>query len=200
MVKAVKVQHGSPYIWFNNAYGLIQYNTATGEYNIYDESHGLPSNTINTRAVSIDVDGIWLGTASGLAYSDYDFSALEKTPVPYIVKFSADNKKLLPSTLENNKLPSNSFVEMIVSAPAYPSSKLRYQYKMGDEILWKEIPEGNMLAFSKLNSGNYSISFRSKIVGNYTWSDSNTYEFGVEKAYYETWYFMVIVLVLLIRL
>lgn len=200
LVKAVKIQEGSEFIWFNNAYGLIQYNTQTGEYNIYDESHGLPSNTINTRAISINKDGIWLGTASGLAFSDYDFSALEKTPMPYIVKFSADNKVLRPSSLSLEKLPSNAFVEMIVSSPAYPSTKLRYQYKMDSEKIWKEIPEGNMLAFSKLNSGDYSISFRSKIVGNYTWSDSNTYDFSVKKAYYETWYFMVLVIVVMILL
>jgi signal transduction histidine kinase len=200
LVKSVKVQHGTPYIWFNNAYGLIQYNTETGDYNIYDESHGLPSNTINTRAISIKTDGIWLGTASGLAYSEFDFSTLNKTPLPYVINWNADGKKYLPGKLNQTALPSNSYLEIVVSSPSYPSNKLRYQYKIDENEKWEDLTEGNLLTFSKLSSGRYNISFRSKKGGNYGWSDANNYEFEVEKAYYETWYFMLFVLMIIILL
>jgi signal transduction histidine kinase/ligand-binding sensor domain-containing protein len=200
LVKAVRIQEGTPFIWFNNAYGLIQYNYETNEYNIYDESHGLPSNTINTRAISISTDVIWLGTASGLAFSDFNFGTLEKTPEPYMIGFNADGRQYKSSDLKINKLPSHSYVEIIVSAPSYPSNKLRYQYKLNAETLWSDIPVDGMMSYSKLRSGNYSISFRAKKIGNYQWSNIRTYQFTVEKAFYETWYFYLAVLVLIVLL
>jgi signal transduction histidine kinase len=195
LVKAVRIQEGSPFIWFNNAYGLIQYNYETNEYNIYDESHGLPSNTINTRAIHISNHEVWLGTASGLAFSDYDFEKLESTPAPYIISFNADGRKYLPSELIRRNLPANSYVEIIISTPSYPSSKLRYQYKQNSDLQWQDIPSGNMVSYSRLRSGIYQISFRAKKIGNYNWSSVSTYKFTVEKAFQETWYFAVAVLV-----
>ena len=191
LVRAVRLQEGTPFLWFTNAYGLIQYNTETGEYNIYDESHGLPSNTINTRAMDISSDGIWLGTASGLAYSNSNFSVSEKTLKPYIISFISDGRKYLPRNLKEIKLPSNSYVEIIVSSPSYPSNKLRYQFRLNPDEEWQSLPENNLLSFSKLSSGEYSISFRSKKLGNYNWSAINTYQFTIAKAFYETWYFLL---------
>jgi len=199
-VRSVKMQKGIQYLWFTNAYGLIQYNTETGAYNVYDESHGLPSNTINTRAIDISSESIWLGTASGLAFSDYNFAVLEKTPKPYIISFIADGVKYLPRNLVRKPLPSNSYVEIIISSPTYPSNKLRYQYRMNEDDKWQSLTENNLLSFSKLHSGTYHISFRSKKVGNYDWSDSNTYTFKIRKAYYETWLFLVAILIIAILL
>ena len=195
LVKTIRYQKNTPYVWFSNAYGLIQYNIKTSEYNIYDESHGLPSNTINTRGLIIRDDVIWVGTASGLAYSHFNFLNLKKTPKPYIVRFSADNKIYKPSDLSKIMLPANPYLEMAVSSPAYPSKKIRYQYKLNNRSdQWIDFQDDHLVTFSKLNSGSYNLSIRAKKIDNYDWSDANNYKFKIKKAFYETWYFKLSVL------
>ncbi len=129
LIRTIKHVKGSPYLWYSNAYGLIQYNILTKEYNIYDETHGLPSNSISARGLIID-DRIWIGTASGVAYSDYNFNNLEPTPKPFVVEFYADNKNYKPSNYDVIQIPPTPYTEIVVSSPAYPSNKIRYQYRL----------------------------------------------------------------------
>ncbi|MEI9920667.1 MAG: two-component regulator propeller domain-containing protein [Bacteroidota bacterium] len=69
-VKTVKVLQPG-YLLFNNSFGLFRYNIATNDYWRYDESNGLPSNTITTRGIYVDHHGrVWIGTSVGLALSN----------------------------------------------------------------------------------------------------------------------------------
>ncbi|NJN26043.1 MAG: HAMP domain-containing histidine kinase [Cyclobacteriaceae bacterium] len=203
LVKTIKKQANSPYVWFSNAYGLIQYNLVSGEYNVYDESHGLPSNTINTRGLIVNDDGIWVGTASGLAFSDYNFLNLEKTPKPSVVQFIVDNKTIKTTKFPYHELPSNPYIEIVISSPSYPSNKLRYQYKLENGAKpaeWTDVPDGNLLALSKLHSGKHALAFRAKKLGNYDWSEPVFFRFHIKTSLYETWYFKSTILLLAIFL
>ncbi len=62
------------------------------------------------------------------------------------------------------------------------------------------MPEGNLLSFSKLESGMYNISFRAKKYGNFKWSEENTYQFIVQKAIIETLWFKISIILLAILL
>ena len=200
LVRTVKHVEGSSFLWFSNAYGLIQYNLQTKEYNIYDETHGLPSNSISARGLIID-DRIWLGTASGVAVSEYNFNNLEQTPKPFVVEFYADDQSYKPSNYDEIQLPSNPYVEIVISAPAYPSNKIRYQYKIkGADSQWIDLPSGNLITFSKLQSGPYNIMFRGKKYGNFKWSELNTFKFLVKKTFYETVWFKVVIALLAVLL
>lgn len=200
LTKAVVCQQNTPYIWFANSYGLIQYNKYTGEYSVYDESHGFPSNTINSRSLLVNDDGIWVGTSNGIAYSHDDFTALKKTPQPYVIQFYADNRPYKYSTLSSTKLPSTPYLEMDISSPVYPGNKVIYQYKINGDSIWTSIPPGSLLTFSKLGSGHYNLSFRAKKFGNYTWSNPTHFEFTVQKEFYETLLFQIAVVLAAVML
>ena len=193
--KMVRHQPNTPYIWFANSFGLIQYNKLTGEYNLYDESHGLPSNSINNHGLLFTDNGVYVGTANGLAYSDYNFNNLKKTPAPHIVRFTADDKSYSYTELSDRKLPSNPHLELVLSSPVYPGNKVHYQYKFNGDSVWYPVPENGILTFSKLGSGHYSFSFRAKRYGNFTWSDPSRIEFTIEKAFYETFFFRLAVII-----
>jgi signal transduction histidine kinase/ligand-binding sensor domain-containing protein len=196
LVKTVFLQEDSPYVWFSNAYGLIQLNVETQQFNVYDESHGLPSNTINTRGLIVREEAIWVGTASGLAYSDNNFMTFAKTPRPYIVGFYADGVPHPPSRLSEIVLSPHPNIGIVVSSPTYPGNNLKYQYKTNmDPVAWGDLSTENILVFSKLKGGTYTLLFRAKKPGNFTWSDVSTYSFTVEKVFYETWYFTAIILI-----
>ncbi len=191
LVKTVQIQENSPFVWYSNAYGLIQFNAANSEYNVYDESHGLPSNTISTRGLVVKDDAIWIGTASGLAYSDHDFMHLGKTPKPYILLFNVDEEAIKTSELNKKVLPAKPNIGISISSPTYPSNSIKYQYKFeGKDGTWLNLPYDYMVLFAKMKSGKYSISFRAKKPGNYSWSEESNYKFTIEKAYYEKWYFI----------
>jgi len=189
-VKAVLLQKGSPYVWFSNAYGLIQLNVATQMYNIYDESNGLPSNTINAECLAIKDNVIWVGTAGGLAYYDTNFASINKTAAPYIVNFYADGIPHRLSRLDVEELPTRCNIGIIASSPNYPGTDLKYQYKINDDFnTWRDFSSKNMLLLAKLKGGDYTLTIRAKRSGNFEWSDVRVCEFTVRKAYYETWYF-----------
>jgi len=194
LVKTVKCQENTPFVWFANAYGLVQYNSETGEFNIYDESEGLPSNTINTRGLVLSDDGIWVGTASGLAFARNIFHEAQSTPSPRIIRFGVDNENIRMESLNKNAISPNPFIEILISSPTYPSNKVRYQYRMDDEASWLEMPAGNLLTFPKLTGGNYTLAFRAKKLGNFVWSNPTSFSFTISKAYYESWWFRILIL------
>ncbi len=194
LVKTVKCQENTPYVWFANAYGLVQYNSETGEFNIYDESEGLPSNTINTRGLLVSNDGVWVGTASGLAFAHNIFREAQSTPSPRIIRFGVDNKNFRVGSQNKNAISPNPFIEILISAPTYPSNKVRYQYRMDDEENWQEMPAGNLLTFPKLTGGDYTLAFRAKKLGNYSWSPATYLSFTIRKAIYETWWFRLLII------
>lgn len=197
LVKLLVIQKGTPFVWFSTAYGLVQYNRTTHEYNVYDESHGLPSNSVNSRGLLVGAHEMWVGTSSGLAYSNYNFVDLKETPKPAIVRFYADSKPFLASALNKTQLSPHPNVEIYFSSPSFPANKVRYQYKVYDkDSAWLDLSSKNNLSLSKLRGGDYSVAFRAKKYGNYSWSKPMELNFSVEKAYYETNYFTLGIILL----
>ncbi len=194
LVKTVKCQVGTPYVWFSNAYGLVQYNSETGEFNLYDESEGLPSNTINTRGLLLNDEGIWVGTASGLAFTHNIFNEANPTPSPHIIRFVVDGQSVRLESLSNKAVSANPFIEILISSPSYPSNKVQYQYKIDDDENWQEMPAGNLLTLPKFTGGNYTLAFRAKKLGNYGWSEPTSFSFSVREAFYEAWWFRILIL------
>src|SRR5690606_22526006 len=74
-------------VLFANSYGLFRYNVKTGEYWLYDENTGLPSNTITDHGIFVnDEEKVWVGTSYGLAYAKGSLLRNKVTPTPYCVE------------------------------------------------------------------------------------------------------------------
>ncbi|HEY9044651.1 MAG TPA: two-component regulator propeller domain-containing protein, partial [Ohtaekwangia sp.] len=79
---------------FSNSFGLIRYDINTGEYWLYDENAGLPSNTITVRGIHVDHQKrIWVGTSFGLASSIQSIMGNKPTLKPYCVNAQVNGKR-----------------------------------------------------------------------------------------------------------
>lgn len=176
-------------ILFTNAHGLILYDPATQSFDLFNESNGLPSNTITARGLFIGSDNtVWLGTSKALCYADKPLTALKKTPTPLIVDFRADGKKV--NTPHQKEIAYGSFIALSVSSITFPEKEVTIQYRLGPRDNW-QVSTGSTLNLSDLRSGKYAIEIRAKKNGPFTWSDSVSLFFQIGRPLWQqTWFLL----------
>lgn len=186
-VKAVKILQ-SRFLVFNNSFGLFRYDILTGEFWRYDESNGLPSNTIKTRGVFIDhYSRVWVGTSLGLAVSNEALTNDKPTQSPRYI--SAKVNGIEKRFTKGLRIPFNSFFTLNMSCVSFPIEKIQVQYRIASlDSAWKTVRE-NQLTLSELPAGLYRIETRAKKNGGYIWSDISYLDFTVQKPFWQqTWF------------
>jgi signal transduction histidine kinase len=176
-------------ILFANAYGLILYDPASQGFDLFNESNGLPSNTITARGLFIGSDNaIWVGTSKGLCYTDKPLTALQKTPTPRIVDFRADGKKV--NLQRQKEIAYGSFIALSISSITFPETEVTIQYRLMPKDNWHAF-NGSTLNLSDLTSGKYAIEIRAKKNGPFTWSDSVPVIFQIGSPLWQkTWFLL----------
>lgn len=156
-------------ILFANAYGLFLYNINSGEFWQYEESNGLPSNTILARGIFKDkFSKIWAGTAKGLAFSTRPLDERMPTPRPFCIAALVNGKdKRFAKGLE---VPYNTFISLAFSSISLPVKRLTMEYRWNPEQSWKRLPD-NKITFADLPSGIHVLEVRAKKTGSYDWSE-----------------------------
>lgn len=193
-VKAVKLLQ-SRYLVFNNSFGLFRYDIQTGEFWRYDESNGLPSNTIKTRGVYIDKGGsVWVGTSLGLAVSDGPLVNDRATLAPRFIttKVNGVSKRFTKEL----SIPFGSFFTVGLSCISFPADKIQMQYRIASlDSSWTTV-HGTQIVLSELPAGSYNIETRAKKNGGYVWSPVNSLKFQVSKPFWQQTWFMASVVFL----
>jgi signal transduction histidine kinase/ligand-binding sensor domain-containing protein len=185
-VKAVK-RLGDQLV-FNNAVGLFRFNPVSGDYWLYDESNGLPSNTITTRGLFVDnLQRIWVGTSVGLAHSSRTLLIDEPTTSPRFLGVRVNGTPVRFSKTLN--VPFGAFLDVTVNSITFPTSNVQIQYRLPElDSSWR-LAEGNHLTLSNLSAGLYTIETRAKKNGGYSWSKVNKLAFVVGEPFWqESWF------------
>lgn len=186
-VKTVKLLD-SRYLVFNNSYGLFRYDIISADYWRYDESNGLPSNTITSRGIYVDHHGrVWVGTSVGLAVSNQALLNDRITPTPRFTSSTINGvEKRFTKGLT---IPFGSFFTLSMSCMSFPAEKIQMQFRIASlDSAWKTMAR-NELTLTDLPAGKYTIETRAKKNGGYVWSESNRMDIQVSKAFWqETWF------------
>ncbi len=181
-VKTVRIYQGDKLL-FTNSFGLILFDPVSGDYDLFNESNGLISNTIKTHGLFVAQDGaVWVGTSKGLCYTNESLTSLSKTPPPRIVNFLANGKRI--STTTNPKIAHGSFVSLVASSITFPENEVKVQYRMNAQSEWIN-SKGAGIDFSDLSSGQYTIEIRSRKNGPFSWSDSTFIQFKIDQPFWE---------------
>lgn len=186
-VKTVKLLN-SRYLVFNNSFGLFRYDIVTTDYWRYDESNGLPSNTITSRGIYVDHhDRVWVGTSVGLAVSNQALMNDRVTPKP-LFTYAAINgmEKRFTKGIE---IPFGSYFTVNVSCISFPAEKIQTQFRIASlDSSWRTVTY-NELTLSDLPSGAYTVEVRAKKNGGYVWSESSKLTIQVSKPFWQqTWF------------
>jgi signal transduction histidine kinase/ligand-binding sensor domain-containing protein len=178
----------SKYLIFNNTYGLFRYNIASADHWRYDESNGLPSNTITSRGIYVDHHGrVFVGTSVGLAVSNHALMNDGVTPKPRFI--SAQINGVEKRFTKGLHIPFGSFFTLNMSCISFPADKIQMQFRITSlDTVWRTI-SGNQLTLTDLPAGNYTIETRAKKNGGYVWSESSWLNFQVSKPFWQqTWF------------
>ncbi len=174
-------------ILFSNSLGMIRYQISTGDWWLYNEGNGLPSNTIAARGILIGTQNrVWVGSSLGLAYASSSVIIDQKSTTPLITQVIVNGKKY---GLEKDLGISNgSFLTLLLSSNTYPESKVNLQYRLnGNE--WNSITD-SQLSISDRPPGDYKIEIRAKRTGGYDWSQIQVFLFEIEKPFWQSYWFI----------
>ncbi len=121
-VKSLELYQGNK-VLFANAYGLILYDPSSKSYDLFNESNGLSSNTLTERGLFVAHDNsVWIGTSKGLCYTNEPLTAMQRTPVPHIVDFRANGKKV--KSKNEKEIAYGSFITASLSAITFPETRI----------------------------------------------------------------------------
>jgi len=174
---------------FANVYGLILYDPVKGGYDLFNESNGLLSNTITPRGLFVSHDdGVWIGTSKGLSYINEPLTESQKTPIPRIVDFRANGRKI--SLRKGEEIAYGSFIAASISSITFPETEVMFQYRVNVKDDW-QLFNGSTLNLSDLAFGKYAIEIRAKKNGPFAWSDPTTLTFRIGKPFWlQTWFLL----------
>jgi signal transduction histidine kinase/ligand-binding sensor domain-containing protein len=185
-------------ILFSNSYGLVRYNVKTTEHWVYDETLGMPSNTITDHGIFVTKNaGIWIGTSYGLANATENFVSTQPTRTPYCVEARVNGTPR--RFIGGLSAPYEAYLTFQFSAISFPENKVNYQWKMNGDMHWKPLENGH-LALSNLTEGTHDISIRAKKNTGLAWSAPASLPIYVSSPYWKKaeFIFLVVLLVILI--
>ena len=187
-VRAVKIDK-KQYLWFSVTKGLIKMNLKTGETNIFDETVGLPSNTISKRGIDEDQLGrIWVATTKGVAKRSTGFSEELDTKPPFFQSIKVGGADVDPN-LKKVDVPNGSSIEARFISLSFPGTQIEYQYRvLGKNEDWQTASPNVPLTIYQLNRGDYNLEVRARKKGGYKWSEPTSFHFHVKGAWFFRWW------------
>ncbi len=173
-----------------NAFGMILLDLETFQYDYFNESSGLLSNTITAQGLYVDENlNIWVGTAKGLCRNTSPLTRLQKTTRPKFTQ-TLVNGKIVTSGKDNTKIAYGSFISIQVSCITFPN-EVTLQYRFGPNEDWK-LTADSKITFSTLKAGLHTLEVRAKKNGPYSWSDSAYINLLISAPFWNQWWFYLL--------
>jgi ligand-binding sensor domain-containing protein/signal transduction histidine kinase len=191
----------------NGVYGMSMMDKTLKEMKIthYNESYGLTSSETNLNAAYMDPKGLlWFGTSDGLflfAPENINRTLLSYQPklllddfqINYLSKTSYLSKEdVLQLKHNENRL---RFVFRVVDLHKAESVQIQY-YLEGLDADWSPGSSIKELVFNQLAPGSYKLHVRA-FNGNESFSNPLVIAFVINKPYYATWWFIMLLVLFL---
>lgn len=171
-----------------NSHGVLLYDTRDGDYRLYNETVGLPSNTLTNRGIAIDdKHRIWAGTSEGLALSVPFLQSRRMTPRPYGLELRSGG--IRKRFAEGFTADYGQYTTMRFASITFPASNLSYQYRIeGRDTTW--LPSSNgLIELVNLAPGSYQLLVRARKNGGFDWSEATVVPFRIQPLFWQqTWF------------
>jgi signal transduction histidine kinase/ligand-binding sensor domain-containing protein len=179
-------------ILFSNSYGLFRYDVQNGNFWLYDENAGLPSNTITDHGILIDArKRVWIGTSFGLALAVQPVISPTPTPKPICIDASVNGTSR--PYVNGLDAPYGAFINVQFSSITFPENKINLQWRWTTETDW-HVMKNHEISLTDLNPGTHILEVRAKKNTGQDWSESTALEIHVERPYWQKAEFVFLVL------
>jgi signal transduction histidine kinase len=169
-------------ILFSNSFGLLRYDVSTGEYWLYDENAGLPSNTIINQGILIDNhQRLWVGTSFGLAQGTQSILGNKPTLKPYCIDVHVNGER--KDFMRGLRAPYGSFIHFQFSPITFPENKITMQYRLDDDEVWHTFEDGE-LSLTDISFGDHMLHVRARKNTGLGWSAVNSMPVSIGQPYW----------------
>lgn len=151
--------------------------------------------TDDVNDLYIDHDSVYFATNSGLVYFHYSRNdKIDEAPNVYVSSIVSNKNILSPNEPVLKLLSSSNNISFTYSAIDFQNKEITYRYRLRSNSVWTET-KNRRLEFSSLEPGKYTFELSAK-TSNSGWSDSVNISFVLEKRFWQTIWFMILVFAL----
>ncbi|TCC89099.1 diguanylate cyclase [Pedobacter frigiditerrae] len=193
IINRLFVQHDFLWAISNTGVNRIAVNQNQFIISSFDYANELLSDDLND--IFIDTDTAYFATNNGLVYFAHSQKSQQtKAPNTYISSVSV-NKELLDLSYSSFTLkPEERNITFNYSAIDFKNKKIIYRYRLKDDENWSET-RNRRLELSSLEPGEYCFEVSAKSQDS-QWSTPTKINFVIEKHFWQTWWFLIIVMVI----
>ena len=199
-VSAIKTDAAGNIIIIHNK-GLDILNPVTETVSYINSNQGIGIiNAQDLGAITLDTAGnVMVSTVDGLLTYRHSENSIQKPitlieSVQVFLKYIDENKSHIFSHTENNF--TFNFTGLYYSNP----SQIHYQYKLeGFDSSWI-LTKDKSKTFPRLDPGKYTFRIQSALNKDFKNADEATYSFTIKKAFYTTWWFISISIIVMLLL
>ncbi|MEO8771020.1 MAG: two-component regulator propeller domain-containing protein [Ferruginibacter sp.] len=181
-----------------NKKGLDILNPVTGNISYLSSSQGISMiNAEDIGAVTTDTSGnIMVSTMTGILTFASPLNTIQKPTVliESVQLFLKDLDANAPTTFDHDE---NNFTFNYTGLYYTEPDKVYYKYKLdGLDSSWV-VTTDRSKNFPKLEPGNYTFHIQASLNKNFRNADEATYSFVIKQAFYKTWWFYLVCVLLL---
>lgn len=191
--KKIFIRNGQLWVITNN--GINRIFTRTYKVESFEHTNLLLANDAND--LYIDADTAWFATNHGMVYFPISATKSRKKAPKVLISSIISNKVLLnPNTTAFILPPAQHTISFYYSAIDFENKNIMYRYRLKTENNWTET-KNRRLEFSSLEPGEYVFQLCAK-TSNSEWSNPVTVSFSLQEYFWQSYYFMFIVLLIVV--
>lgn len=183
------------YIWAISNAGINRIDASGDQFvvNSFNYATDLLSDDLND--LYIGTDTAYFATNNGLVYFAHHPTSIAVKPPQIFISSVISNQHLLDLGASNFTLkPNERTLIFNYSAINFKNQKITYRYRLKPDEEWSET-KNRRLELSSLEPGNYNFEVSAKAQDG-IWSEPARFSFVLEKHFWQTWWFLLLMLAL----
>lgn len=180
------------HVWVAGSNGLYRIDSRTLEWEKFDVTDGLPSNSINDLVVT--ESAVWLATMKGLVRLPKDLTSINSTaPTLSFGTIKVNQNEI--EDLDNLKFHENNVTFRLEPLSLRSRGSARIKYRLnGLNDRWSEVPiSENEIRFLALAPGEYQ--FEAKLINEDGFeSKVLSFQLSIAPPFWQTWWFYLLIL------
>jgi len=203
MIKSILPAKNRNYLWLGTNKGFSYFNIETREFEFtINTKDGLSGDEITPGGLYMDRnDLLWIGTYHGISNFNIRAKSTQNfSPVCYIEQLYLNGEPVKPVNGSIFSHRENNFIFEISALSFSDETSVEYEYYLrgtGNKYSSYHRGDAYRANYNNLPPGKYEFIYKAKGKNN-IWGYTENFDFTIRKAWYSTWIFRILIIVLLV--